>query len=212
MVLVDSRFRGRGIGRALLEHALAHLDGQGIASLRLDATPLGRPLYETLGFVAEYELDRFAGRPRAMGHSSPRIEGATAADVALIMTLDHRATGTDRGGLLRYLLADERSTARIVRASAGLAGCVLDRPGSLARQVGPCLGDESAACTLLADALARNAGQSLYVDIPRRQQSACELARDAGLSIQRPLLRMTRGRQVDERPELLWASFGPEKG
>ena len=65
---------------------------------------------------------------------------------------------------------------------------------------------------LLADSLLRDAGQSVYVDIPLRQQPACELAQVAGLQRQRSLLRMTRGPLLVERPELLWASFGPEKG
>src|SRR5262245_32370282 len=59
MMLVDAAFRGRGFGRALMLHALNDLDSRGIRSIRLDATPLGRPLYESLGFVAEAEFIRF---------------------------------------------------------------------------------------------------------------------------------------------------------
>src|SRR3954465_13201950 len=51
MVLVDEAVRGRGIGRMLVTHALGSLDRHGVCTVRLDATPLGRPLYETLGFV-----------------------------------------------------------------------------------------------------------------------------------------------------------------
>ena len=212
MVLVEACFRGQGIGRALLEHALAHLDHRGIASVRLDATPLGRPLYEKLGFVAEFELSRFAGQPQAIGGFWPHVEPATADDIGPIVALDRRSTGTDRARLLQYVLADERSKARVVRSPAGIIGYVLDRPGALARQIGPCLGPESAATALLASALGRHTGQRVYVDIPRRQQPACELAEAHGLSVQRSLVRMTRGPPVAERPELLWASFGPEKG
>src|SRR5262249_21010481 len=67
MVLVDERVRGRGIGKALMEHALAYLDSTGVPSIRLDATPLGRPLYEKLGFRAQYELVRFVGELPAHG-------------------------------------------------------------------------------------------------------------------------------------------------
>jgi len=212
MVLVEARFRGQGIGRALLEHALAYLDHRGIASVRLDATPLGRPLYEKLGFVAEYELSRFAGQPRAAGGSWPQVEPATADDIEQIVALDRRSTGTDRARLLQYMLANERSAAMVVRSSAGLVGCVLDRPGALAQQIGPCLGPESAATALLAEALRRHASRPVYIDIPLRQQPACELAQAHGLSVQRSLVRMTRGPLVAEQPDLLWSSFGPEKG
>src|SRR5439155_19059347 len=53
--------RGRGIGKALVHHALDFLDRQGVQSVRLDATPLGQPLYEKLGFMPEYTLKRFEG-------------------------------------------------------------------------------------------------------------------------------------------------------
>ena len=33
----------------------------GCTTIRLDATPLGQPLYESLGFVPQYELTRYAG-------------------------------------------------------------------------------------------------------------------------------------------------------
>src|SRR5215470_13964397 len=42
MVLVDAALRGRGIGKALMVHALDFLDRRGVRTVRLDATPLGQ--------------------------------------------------------------------------------------------------------------------------------------------------------------------------
>src|SRR4051794_19050706 len=53
MVLVEPALRGRGVGTALMRHALDWLDQQGVQTIRLDATPLGEPVYRKLGFVAE---------------------------------------------------------------------------------------------------------------------------------------------------------------
>ena len=61
MVLVEEDKRGQGIGTAMLKHALHYLDGCNIKTVRLDATHLGRPIYEKLGFMPEYELVRFEG-------------------------------------------------------------------------------------------------------------------------------------------------------
>src|SRR5438445_10891273 len=58
-VAVDPR--GRGVGKALMGHALDFLERQGVRSVRLDATPLGQPLSEKQGFVAEYALLRYEG-------------------------------------------------------------------------------------------------------------------------------------------------------
>ena len=61
MVLVDAAHRGRGIGTQLMRHAIAWLDQCGARTVRLDATALGRPVYEKLGFVGEYEVARWEG-------------------------------------------------------------------------------------------------------------------------------------------------------
>ena len=52
LVLVEQAQRGRGFCSALMRHVVQYLDERGIASLRLDATPLGQPVYEKLGFTA----------------------------------------------------------------------------------------------------------------------------------------------------------------
>jgi len=61
MVLVDAGVRRHGIGTALMQQALRFLDERNVRSIRLDATPLGRPVYEKLGFVPDYQLARFDG-------------------------------------------------------------------------------------------------------------------------------------------------------
>src|SRR5262245_2095092 len=54
MMLVDPRFRGRGLGGRLLEMAMSALPGDRV--IRLDATPLGRRLYQRYGFEDEAAL------------------------------------------------------------------------------------------------------------------------------------------------------------
>jgi hypothetical protein len=50
------------------------------------------------------------------------------------------------------------------------------------------------------------------VDVPRANEAATALVRTAGLTEQRSFTRMCRGEPVRDRPELVWASSGPEKG
>ena len=57
MLLVHPDHRGRGIGKALLQRALDQLSD--VSCVKLDATPLGQPLYEKLGFKAEWGLTRW---------------------------------------------------------------------------------------------------------------------------------------------------------
>lgn len=61
MMLVDSSLRRCGIGSALLRHALDWLDANNVRTVRLDATPVGLPMYEKHGFKIQFELTRYAG-------------------------------------------------------------------------------------------------------------------------------------------------------
>jgi ribosomal protein S18 acetylase RimI-like enzyme len=55
-VHVDAPYRGRGIATKLTENAIAFLRSRDPWSIRLHASPFGRPIYEKLGFAATNEM------------------------------------------------------------------------------------------------------------------------------------------------------------
>lgn len=217
MVLVDTAVRGQGIGRTLLDHALAFLDGRGVSTVRLDATPLGRPLYEKRGFVEEYTLTRFESMAPLNG-APVRLRDQIAL-VAMcsehqegVFRFDHQMTGTDRAGLLRQLYMEAPAEWRLAMRGEQLLGFVAARDGSWAWQIGPCLATAEAGPVLLVDALTRRAGQRVFLDVPADNSIAVATVREVALVPQRPLYRMCRGPKPLEQVEYLWTSFGPEKG
>jgi GNAT superfamily N-acetyltransferase len=52
-VYVYPELRSRGVARALVVAAIADADARDVARLMLGASAMGRPLYESLGFVAK---------------------------------------------------------------------------------------------------------------------------------------------------------------
>jgi GNAT superfamily N-acetyltransferase len=217
MVLVDVSVRGRGIGRALLEHALGFLEGRDVRSIRLDATPLGRPLYQKLGFVNEYALARYDGIAHAsqipvVGRDQPCLSPVQPEDLDSLCRFDRDITSTDRSKLLGRLFDEQTGDWRMAVADGKVAGFVAGRPGSLARHIGPCLATAGAGAQLLNDALVRHRGQRVFVDVPVNHTAANAVVRTAGLEPQRTLYRMCRGPRLREIPERIWAAFGPEKG
>ena len=74
MMLVDPAYRGRGLGARLLERAMTALPPT--LPIRLDATPLGRPLYQRFGFEDEVVLSRHVADAPAGEH--PAVPQATA--------------------------------------------------------------------------------------------------------------------------------------
>jgi GNAT superfamily N-acetyltransferase len=211
MVLVEESLRGRGIGKALLNRALEFLDQRQIPTIRLDATPLGRPLYERLGFTEQFQLARYEGRPWPIPAA---VEVQTAApDLwAALAALDEAVTRTDRRRTLLRLFAEQPESVRIVRTGERIDGFLAARPGRRAVQIGPCIASPQAASLLLADAWRRYAGQHVFLDIPVANIGAMQLAKLQWLTVQRHLTRMCRGAPLCERVEGLWAGSGPEKG
>lgn len=71
MVLTLPAYRGRGFAKRLLAHAIGWSRAR---SLRLDATEMGLPLYETFGFRQEFPVERWLRQSAspASGHGVRR--------------------------------------------------------------------------------------------------------------------------------------------
>ena len=218
MVLVDPEYRSRGIGTRLLERAIEHLDDLKIPAIKLDATPQGKPLYEKLKFVSEYEIERWALR-RSLSEAA-KASGSGARDslspgvLESICKADHEIFGADRSLLLKSVHEDAPEfTAGIWNAGA-IEGYAFGRRGSFADQLGPWMArDASTARQLLEAFLARSSRESVVVDYLKSNAIAGGLLRSFGFSYSRLLTRMYRGSNGHPgRSELLCAILGPEFG
>ncbi len=215
MVLVDESLRGRGIGRSLVDAGLRHAADCGAKSVRLDATPLGRPVYERLGFRPQFELDRWGGvvacdmAPVAGTFSALAPTGSDFLDQ--VFQLDWLATGADRSKLLQDLFQTSAPRAA-VSPNGDVAGFLTRRPGRAATQIGPCAGILSAACWLLRHELQAANGTRVIIDLPSDAKELASLAKQAGLAIQRPLLRMIWGEPLLEDRRWFQISSGAELG
>jgi GNAT superfamily N-acetyltransferase len=235
MVLVDTESRGQGVGTKLLKHSLDYLDGLKIKTVRLDATHLGRPIYEKLGFTPEYELARFegfaplsrnlGGSLKAVGFgdgggkSIPKRHKASPRDYRLrlppfedLIEFDRQMTGTNREKMLSRLFSEFQENTRILMRHDKVDGFVTMRPGANAVQIGPCSASINSGPALLSDALNRCAGKTVFVDIPTGNIPAVKIAESGGLKIQRCFTRMCRGRRIKDNIKAIWAGSGPEKG
>jgi GNAT superfamily N-acetyltransferase len=212
MVLVEEAYRHRGIATRLVQHALDYLAGQGVTSVRLDATPLGRPVYERLGFVARYDLVRFEGLASPSG-SSEEVRSADAAHLPGIIVWDCQAVGVNRGRLLERLLFEQPERVGVLPADSSRAGYVMWRPGSGATQIGPAASLRPVDGEALLDwALRKCRGRPVFADIPVDNRAAVQWADSRGLTVQRHFTRMDRGPTVGDHPDRIWSSSGPEKG
>lgn len=214
MVLVHPDQRGGGIGTAMMRHAIDWADDRGITSLRLDATALGRPIYEKLGFTADYELARYEAVPLVPAKDRfASVRPVYVDDVQHCIALDASTHETQRAALIQSLLREPHIARVVQRDGGGLAGFITWRPGHNATQIGPCIADDAEAGAALLNAAAAAVGDGpVFVDIADDNVAAVAWAEECGLTRQRPFVRMTRGIKVNDHPSRIFASSGPEKG
>lgn len=211
MVLVDPEFRGRGIGTRLLEKTIEYLDTIGIRTMKLDATPQGRPIYEKLGFKSEYEIERWLLK-RSVSESTLPPETNTVSPG--VLGLDRDVFGADRSNLLRSLAENAPEFALVREQNGEVTGYTFGRKGTLADHLGPWMArNPEVAGELLDEFLDRSRRESIFVDALNARPFVARLLLARGFTVSRPLTRMARGPNTyPGRPNLLCAILGPEFG
>jgi len=226
LLLVDPDWRGQGIGRRLLQAALASLPES--MTVKLDATEAGEPLYRSLGFTVEEDWYR-AVRPAAFA-PPPRTTTTPTTTLAAVLTLaelasqknlleqviesDAKWNGFSRGALLRTWSAARPERTYALPTAAGPAGYLFTRPGDLWEHWGP-LGARTLTDALrLLDAAADDSvGTAVVLDAREHGPAFHAALTMRGFEIQRRLRRMSRGPARPIPPgNLIWAVAGPEWG
>ena len=198
MMLVDPAYRGRGLGRRLLEAAIASVPPD--RPIRLDATPMGRPLYQACGFEDEVMLTRHvADGSTRLRTSLPHtfvfrhVRPLTPDDLPVLAPHDAAVFGGNRGAVLAWVLDGAPHYARIVESSDGPISYCLGREGRLFDQIGPVIaGDDAVAQALVSAALAAAGDRGVALDVFDARVTFTDWLRACGFRVQRPLYRMRR--------------------
>jgi len=200
MVLTKAEYQRRGYARRLLAQTLENADSMGIATIKLDATDQGQPLYESLGFRSEQAIERWS---LPGGAGDPPGNRASAEEPW--RDLDSPAFGTHRLQLLRRL---SRLNPPISTSQAYL----FTRPGRVTAYLGPCVSGDPKTARNLIEQCVQSARCAWSWDLFPRNEDAVTLARDLGFSPQRRLMRMARGESLREKHEAIYAIAGFELG
>lgn len=189
MVLVAPAWRRKGLGRQVMEGVIANSPCRHLA---LDATDVGRSLYEGLGFrpierIVRYRLSRNLERS-----TCPVISAARA--------------GTPFRGVAEMLA--HRPDVTVLHAGSA---CALVRPGLTAIHVGPLVGGSEADAESLVRSLLTDSEGDLLLDVPARAGTFCRRLERLGFQAERGFTRMSRGRAYLASPGT-FATAGPEYG
>jgi GNAT superfamily N-acetyltransferase len=145
MVIVDKSMRGLGLGRKLMERAVALAEGR---PLRLVATSEGLPLYEKLGFVATGQIRQHQGDVHPMARPDG-VEDMQPGDLEGLKALDREAYGADRSALIDALAA--HGEIAVIRKGKAIEAWAAIRPFGRGEVIGPVIApDAKTACALIA--------------------------------------------------------------
>lgn len=189
-LIVMEEWRGRGIGRELLEDGIRYLRDKGIESIYLDGVPRAVPLYERAGFERICRSLRFHGRPT--GRADPRVRRMRARDLPAVCALDREHFGEDRSFFLRQRLERHPDCCWILEEDRRIAEFVIGRrcPGAVAAGPWVIRADREPTGAVL---LPMNE-ETLWIGVLETNASAARVLRDRGFSLRDdPPWRMVLG-------------------
>ncbi|MFJ6561702.1 GNAT family N-acetyltransferase [Streptomyces sp. NPDC091412] len=183
MVLVAERHARQGIGRRLMRHVVSTM---GSTPLTLHATPLGRPLYEELGFKVTGRAEMVVGHFTPDASRTPvATRAATAADLPGILRLDEEVFGIDRTPAITRLpaFADQ---LRVAEEHGRIIGYAAAWPNMDTHVVGPLIARDTETAKALIASLAARTDRRLRTDIDVRHEELLGWVTERGLA---PVMR-----------------------
>jgi GNAT superfamily N-acetyltransferase len=197
LMVVWPEFQGRGIGRLLMERLLGWLDQRGTPSL-LDATEMGYPLYQKMGFV-ETDLSSVYIQDQPVEHKPPAtpVYKLQPGDLDELVAFDTPLFGADRRKVLMVMMRDYPGGTLAARDEAGrISSYIMIRDSRLSPWMAH---DPASAERVLQAALdSRLLGNPVAL-IPGVNQAGLEILERYGFRFKRSCRHMQRGMAAERQ-------------
>lgn len=183
-------YRGKGIGYALWQHALAHA---GDRTVGLDGVPAQQDNYRRSGFDLAGQTSRYVGVIPA--RAAPGLRPAAPADQDALTAMEAAASGTAKPGFMAAWLGPSPSRHTLVLDREGnVAGFATARACRAGYKIGPLVADDDAAAAdLLHGAAELFPGQVAMIDLPGDQPVLAAHCAALGMTVPFSTARMYRG-------------------
>lgn len=197
LYIVQPEFRGRGLGLATWERAMASLGGRNVG---LDGVIERQAAYSKSGFTTVHRNVRYGGRVRSMGREAGAGRSTIPAEAwGVLSEFDRRFFPAERASFLKAWLAQPGVETCFDERDGKICGYGVMRRCHEGRKIGPLFAiDAVAARRVLEELLSRVGDEPVFLDVPEDNAAAVALARGAGLAPVFETARMyTRGRPTD---------------
>ncbi len=198
-LIVPQKYRGKGIGRGLMEHALKYLgQHKKVSTIELDGDFPAVELYRKLGFRDKYFSFRFCRKPA----DSPAGEiEASIIDPAKIIELDNRLINNPN-------ISRDKFLSEYISLHNGQVYLTGDNKSSGYSVVRKCFGDyyvigptmannPKDAELLIQSVIEIYSSEVIYAGVPETNRDAVNIILNNGFHYEQPSLRMYLGKKID---------------
>jgi ribosomal protein S18 acetylase RimI-like enzyme len=214
-VIVSPELRGKGVGKQMMEAALAHLRQGGVKTVRLNAYLNAVRFYERLGFHGEYEVIRWHGAA-AKGGRTREVRRVRPEDIPALVRFDVRYFGADRQLLLERLVEEFPRTFLVAEREGRPSGFIVGSVSDRSCEIGPWVvepGSRDVAEQLFQSLVHIAAASQVAFSGPSPNADLVEFVREHGFAEVFRALRMWYGaNDFAGEPRGIWAAGGLEKG
>ena len=211
MVIVDQRYRGLGLGKAVVQACMDAVDISD--TIMLIATEEGRPLYEGMGYHTVSYVNKLICSDynstlskRNASVSEMHITPLGAEHFPEVRKLDQLAIGADRETFLAARWKQAKQGVVVLDNEGTLIGYGFAVQGPRYLVLGPLVAlQQEAASAMIHDLAEDNRGKLLRIDVPEEQPEFIELLRQAGFEREtHPPVMIKNAQQLPARNHTLY--------
>lgn len=195
VLIVREQSRGHGVGRQLMEHAIARLKADGVTTIELDGVLKAVPLYRRIGFRSKHYSLRFRGQAPDLAATVELIEPAVRNE---ILDFDRRHIDLPRTEVIDRFLTEFAESAYVLGDKSVRGYCVLRPRLDDSLSLGPLVaGTRDDAVELLTGVLSKYRGRMIRIGVPDIRGSIAGHLKRLGFGQAEPSLRMYLGERRD---------------
>ncbi len=191
LVISDPDYQRRGFAKRLMSHIMDYLSD--VESIMLDASVLGYPLYDKMGFKPLYKINAYRGTPQIFP-ASASVREMTTADLDTVIDMDCEKFGLPRPHILKWLFETGRGI--VATSNGSITGYAFTKAfGDTLRALAWNAKTATTSDQILraCSTQAAEDGYLLRINVPEPNTFARDLALDHNLVIERYVTRMIYG-------------------
>jgi GNAT superfamily N-acetyltransferase len=197
-LIVKEKYRNKGAGSLLVNHAVNYLKSRGAQTIGLYAYPNLIRFYRNLGFRLDEDFSVLYAE--TLGSSTSEIlPSVRKQQIKAVEKFDSRCFGGDRKKLLESIILEERNLSYFKSEGNEIMGYVAATVYEKMAWVGPLVCRErkvGVAVMLIKAVLVNLAGKSVYTVLPKKEIELSEMLFSAGFREDFSVSRMFLGQAV----------------